>query len=105
MKERRSLERFKLKLPSKVEILAAPQGEEKALISGKPFLNVYHVHNGEPCPNCRKLAVTQELHDVTKNTRKRLCDPCAGAEKKWFLEHGCNIVYSGREEPLMEEGS
>ena len=32
MKERRSLERFKLKLPSKVEILAAPQGEEKCVL-------------------------------------------------------------------------
>jgi PilZ domain len=32
MKERRSLERFKLKLPSKVEMLAAPQGEEKSVL-------------------------------------------------------------------------
>jgi hypothetical protein len=32
MKERRSLERFKLRLPSKVEILAVPQGVEKCVL-------------------------------------------------------------------------
>jgi hypothetical protein len=63
----------------------------------KPILNVYKVFNGEPC-GCGLYAVTMELHDTVENTRKSYCDSCGKAEKKWFFEHGYNIVYPSSEE-------
>lgn len=58
----------------------------------KPVLNVYRVFNGEPC-SCGEFAVEYELHNTTENTRKSYCASCVKKEKKWFLEHGYDIVY------------